>query len=101
MTIMGKLVLAFSIAWILWQALSTWRRVRSGGIVVPPLVAATFVFALSVILILISGASPFHLLWLFPLSFVAGIVLLFFPFGSKLILGLLEVLAKAQGSHER
>ncbi len=98
---MSKLVLFFAIAWILWQALSTWRRVRSGGIVVPPLVAATFVFALFVGLILFSSASPLHLLWLFPLSFVLGIVLLFFPFGSKLILGFLAMLAKAQDNYER
>jgi len=50
-------------------------------------------FSLFIVLLIIFGASPFHLFWLFPLSLILGIALLFFPFGTKLIMAFLAILA--------
>lgn len=92
----SKIILLIAIVWTLGRFFRIWRQVRNGAIVVPPLVAANFVFALSIIWVIIFGVSPMHLLWLFPLSFVLGVVLLFFPFGTKLILGFLAMLTIGQ-----
>lgn len=39
-----------------------------------------FLMAVSLVLIPLLKISPFHLLWMFPLSFVMGFVSLLFPF---------------------
>ena len=93
MMTINNIILLTAIVLTVGRFFRVWRQVRSGGIVVPPLVAANFMFALSIILIISFGLSPLHLLWLFPLSFILGLVLLIFPFGTKLILGFLNVLA--------
>ncbi|MCG3119562.1 MAG: hypothetical protein ALAOOOJD_01992 [bacterium] len=92
----NKIILLIAMIWTVGRFFRIWRQVRSGAVVVPPLVAANFVFALSIVLVIIFGISPLHLLWLFPVSFVFGIVLLFFSFGTKLILGFLAMLTIGQ-----
>jgi hypothetical protein len=66
--------------------------------VVPPLVAATLVFALGIIVVIVTGVSPLHLVWWFPCSFILGLVVLVFPLGTHLLLRFLGLLA---GSIER
>jgi hypothetical protein len=99
--IVSTLVLAVAITWTIGQILSVRAKLRNGSTVVPPFVASTFVFALFIVLVIVIGASPFHLLWLFPLSFVLGIVWLFFPVGTKLTLTFLVILAGLKSSHDR
>lgn len=101
MTLAHKLILGLALLWIVWQMFGYWRKIRTGDIIVPPLMAGTFVFALSLSIVLFIGASPFHLLWLFPLSFLLGTVLLFFPLGAKIMMGFLTAMAKIAIAHEQ
>jgi hypothetical protein len=76
-------------------------QLRSGGIVVPPMFASTWLFGLGVIAVIVLGASPLHLLGWFPLSLVLGIVVLTFPAGvtfTRACLGLLAGLKPRQDS---
>jgi hypothetical protein len=54
--------------------------VRSGQGVSQQTVNQTMMFALSLIIVPIFGLSPFHLLWIFPVSFVFGMLSFVFPF---------------------
>ena len=45
----------------------------------PPFIASVLLFGILVIIVLATGLSPFHLLWIFPLSFVVGTFSLVFP----------------------
>ena len=89
-----------AIIWVIAQLLITRRSARRGGIVIPPLFAATLVFILFILVVWIMGASPLHLLWLFPLSFVLGIAILFFPAGQLLVMACLGLLAGLNDRHE-
>ncbi len=79
MAILSTVIRVAAIIWVIAQLLTTRKRARQGEIVVPPLFAATLVFILFILVAWIMGASPLHLLWLFPLSFVLGIAVLLFP----------------------
>ena len=83
MAIISQGVLVLAMVWTLWQLVRVRRQLRSGAIVVPPLVAATLVFALGIIVVIMTGVSPLHLLWWFPCSFIVGLVMLVFPLGNS------------------
>ncbi len=93
MNIIRLVVLGAAITWVMRQLFVTRKRLRTGQIVIPPLFAATLVFLLCILLIVGSGASPLHLLWLFLLSFVLGLALVLFPAGVKVTLLCLSFLA--------
>jgi hypothetical protein len=86
-------VCVLAIVWVLSQMVVTRRRLRTGQVVIPALFAATLVFLLCILVVAALGASPLHLLWLFPLSFVLGLALVLFPPGVKLTLVCLGFLA--------
>ena len=86
MAILSTVIMVAAIIWVIAQLLTTRRRVRQGEIAVPPLFAATLVFILFILVVWIMGASPLHLVWSFPLSFVLGIAILFFPAGQLLVI---------------
>lgn len=92
MTIISHGIVALAIVWTLWHLVHVRKQLRSGAIVVPPFVAATLVFALCIIVVILTGVSPLHLVWLFPVSFLVGLVLLLFPLGTKLLLLFLGLL---------
>ncbi len=100
MAILSTVIRVAAIIWVIAQLLTTRRRVRQGEIVVPPLFAATLVFILFILVVWIMGASPLHLLWWFPLSFVLGIAVLLFPAGQLLVMACLGLLAGLKGRHE-
>jgi hypothetical protein len=93
MDILNTVVLVAAILWVIRQVFVTWRKLRTGQIIIPPLSAATLVFVLCIVLVVAIGASPLHLLWLFLLSFVLGVALLLFPAGVKLMTACLVLLA--------
>lgn len=97
MSMLSTLVMIAAIVWVTVQLLTTRRRLRSGEIVVPPLFAATLVFIVFILVVWAMGASPLHLLWLFPLSFVLGIAVLLFPAGQQLVMACLGLLAGLKG----
>jgi hypothetical protein len=101
MAIISQGVCVLAIVWTLWQLGRVRRQLRSGAIVVPPLVAATLVFAFGILVVLITGVSPLHLLWWFPCSFIVGLVGLVFPRGTHLLLRLLVLFAGSMESSER
>ena len=92
MELFSKIILALAIVWTIWRIVDIRSKVRKGEIVVPPFVASLLIFALFIVLIITMRASPFHLLWLFPLSLLLGIVILLFPFGRKFIMTFLTIL---------
>ena len=94
-------VLVLAMVWTLWQFVHVRRQLRRGAMVVPPLVAATLVFALGIIVVIVTGVSPWHLLWWFPCSFIIGLVGLVFPLGTHLLLRFLVLLAGSMESRER
>jgi len=93
-------VFVLAIVWTLWQLVHVRRQLRRGAIVVPPLVAATLVFALGIIVVIVTGVSPLHLVWWFPCSFIIGLVVLVFPLGTHLLLRFLVLLAGSIESSE-
>src|SRR5262249_52444984 len=58
------------------------------------------VFALGVIVVLVTGVSALHLLWWFPCSFIIGLVVLVYPLGTQLLLLFLVLLAGPRESSE-
>lgn len=98
MAIVSQGVLVLAIVWTLWQLVHVRRQLRRGAIVVPPLVAATFILALGIIVVLVTGMSPLHLIWWFPCSFILGLVVLVFPLGTHLLLRFLVLLAGSMES---
>jgi hypothetical protein len=100
MTILNTVILLAAVAWSMGELIATRRKLRSGQAVKIPRFAATLVFVLFIILILVIGASAFHLLWLFPLSAVIGATLLFFPAGQELVMACLGLLAGLKGRYE-
>jgi len=77
---LSTVIRVVAIIWVIAQLLTTRKRVRQVEIAVPPHCLRRHLF-LSCLFSLpwIMGASPLHLLWLFPLSFVLGIAVLLFP----------------------
>jgi hypothetical protein len=98
MTLLSQGVFVLAIVWTLWQLVHVRRQLRSGAIVVPPMVAATLVFALGIIVVSVTGVSPLHLVWWFPCSFVIGLVVLMFPLGTHLLLRFLVLLTGSMAS---
>ncbi len=98
MAMISQGVFVLAMVWTLWHLMHVRRQLRRGAIVVPPLVAATLIFALGIIVVIVTGVSPLHLVWWFPCSFIIGLVVLVFPLGTHLLLRFLVLLA---GSMER
>jgi hypothetical protein len=101
MAIISQGVLVLAIGWTMWQLVRVRRQLRRGAMVVPPLVAATLIFALGSIVVIVTGVSPLHLLWWFPCSFIVGLVVLVFPLGTHLLLRFLVLFAGSMESSER
>ncbi len=78
---LNTLVLLAAIAWVVLQLRDTRRKLCSGDAVMIPQFAATLVFGLCIVAIVVFGLSALHLLWLFPLSFGLGLFMLFFHVG--------------------
>ena len=100
MAMISQGVFVLAIVWTLWQLVHVRQQLRRGAMVVPPLVAATLVFALGIIVVIVTGVSPLHLVWWFPCSFIIGLVVLVFPLGTHLLLRFLVLLAGSIESSE-
>ncbi len=100
MAILNAVILVAAIAWSVGELIATRKKLQSGQAVKIPRFAATLVFILSIILILVLELSAFHLLWLFPLSAIIGTTLLFFSAGQRLVMACLGLLAGLKGHYE-
>ena len=93
MAIINTLVVLAAIAWVGWVVVSTRYQLRNAGIVSPPMFAATMLFALGLMVGLVLGAAPLHLLWWFPLSAILGVLLMVFPAWTHFNMACLGLLA--------
>lgn len=89
----GTILLGVAICWSVWQIVQFRKYAMNGLIIIPVQVAATAIFALCILGVLISGISPFHLLWMFLVSYVLGTILLLFPWFQIVLLTGLTLLA--------
>lgn len=96
MIVLNTLVLVVAIGWVIWIGLGIRQLLRSGDIVSPPMFASTVLFALGIGAVLALDASPLHLLWWFPVTFVLGIVVLMFPTDVCLTMNGLVLLGEAK-----
>jgi hypothetical protein len=104
MRIINTVIVVVAIAWVVGLLVAIRHQLRSGGIVVPSMFTSTLLFALGIVAVIVLGASPLHLLWWFPLSFVLGVVVLMFPAGvtfTMACLGLLAGLKPMQNSSNK
>lgn len=85
MTVIEYGVVALAIGWILWYLVHLRKQLLSGAIIVPQVVTTTPVFALCIVVVILTGVSPLHLIWLFPVSFLIAFVLLLFPLGIQFV----------------
>ena len=92
MELVSKLLLLAAIVWTVGRMVRIRAQVRNGGIIIPPIASATLVFTVSIIVVLATGISALHLLWLFPVSFVLGTALLISPLGVKIVMGFILIL---------
>ncbi len=77
--LLPKIILFLAIAWSIRQMLQLRGSILSGRIMVPASLGHLLLFILFELIVVIGGFSPLHLLWLWPVSFLLGIFLLFFP----------------------
>jgi hypothetical protein len=98
--ILSTLVLLAAIVWVSLQLRDTRRKLRSGAVVKIPEFAATLVFALCIVAIVVFGLSALHLLWLFPLSAGIGLLMLFFRAGVNFTMVRLGLLASLKPYQE-
>ena len=92
MNILNSLILLAAIAWVSLQLRDTRRKLCSGDAVMIPQFAATLVFGLCIVAIVVFGLSALHLSWLFPLSFGLGLFVLFFGVGVNFTMACLGLL---------
>jgi hypothetical protein len=88
----STIVLVISVVGVLWFMLSVRSHVRRGGIIFPPAISATLLFALCIILVLLLRISALHLIWLFPVCFIVGFIILAFPIVQKVVFSFLAIL---------
>ena len=93
MGMINTLVVLAAIAWVGWVLVSTRYQLRNAGIVSPPMFASTVLFALGLMVGLVLGAAPLHLLWWFPLSAILGGLLMVFPAWTRFNMACLGLLA--------
>ena len=92
MELLEKVILAIAIVWTIWRIFDIRSKAINGEIIIPPFVASLLIFILFIVSIIILEVSPFHLLWLFPVSLLLGVLVLLFPFGRKFIMTFLTIL---------
>ena len=100
MNILNTAVLLTAIAWVGLQLRDTRRKLHSCDDVKIPEFAATLVFGLCIVAILVFGLSALHLLWLFPLSIGIGLFMLFFRAGVNFTMACLGLLASFKPDQE-
>ena len=93
MAVLSTIVLVVSVVGVLLFMLKVRSHVRSGGILFPPSIPATFLFSLFIILILLLNISALHLIWLFPICFVVGFFILGIPVVRKIVFRFVAILA--------
>lgn len=100
MTIVGRCILGVAVLWTVLCLFAIRSKARNGQILILPSVSWTLVFALSILLTVTLRLSPFHLLWMFPVSAVVGIIVLVIPLTAKMVMYMVTLLAWPVGRDE-
>jgi hypothetical protein len=85
-------VLALAIAWVLWELLCLYRAVRTGTSIFPATIPTLFIFSGAIVGVELLHRSPLHLIWLFALSWLLGLIAIISPFVQQVSLEFLELL---------
>ena len=91
MEIAEKITLSTSIFWVIWSMLSLRNAVLEGEGVFPASITSILLFIIGIVTILIFHLSPFHLIWLFVLSFPLGLLAMTTPIGQQIGIGILAL----------
>lgn len=76
------------------------KRIIDGDTIMPSVVTFILIFISFIVIVLISGISAFHLIWMFFLSLVLGMVLIVFPPTQKLTMSFIILLANSGNRKE-
>lgn len=90
---MSNFILIISVIWVAWTMLRVRSNMRSGGVIFPPVVAAALLFAACIVIVSWYDVSALHLLWLFPICFVVGFVVLILPAAQRAVFAFVRILA--------
>jgi lysylphosphatidylglycerol synthetase-like protein (DUF2156 family) len=91
MEIAEKITLITSILWVIWSMLSLRNAVVEGEGIFPASITSVLLFIIGIVTILIFHLSPFHLIWLFVLSFPLGLLAIITPIGQQIGIGVLAL----------
>ena len=80
MEIVGYIVYGVAIVLAIVWLVGIRTYTKSGQGVTMPTVNTTMLFIVSLVVVLVLELSPLHLLWMYPASFVLGMLSLAFPF---------------------
>jgi hypothetical protein len=89
----GTGILVVAIMGVVWQFITIRKQVVTGGMIIPSYVAVVLYFSVCVLIVLVFGLSPFHLLWLFFVSVFFGFVSLFLPPFQSIVMFVVVLLA--------
>jgi hypothetical protein len=98
MEIAENITLAIAIFLVLWQILSLRNAVVNGGSIFPAMIPSLMFFTISIAVVLALHISAFHLVWLFLVCFILGIVAIVSPQVQALSMNLVALLAMT-GTH--
>ena len=93
MALLENILLTIVILWAVFNLAAIRYEARNGETVFLSALSSTLVLSLMIILTLTAGLSRFHLLWMFPLSFILGFLLLSIPFTASIIMASVAILA--------
>ncbi|MDM8520406.1 hypothetical protein QUF64_10190 [Anaerolineales bacterium HSG6] len=79
MEIAENIILGLPVIWLIWYPIVLRQRIIKGLILVPFMVTAWFLFIGFTAIVILFDLSCFHLIWMFVLSFVAGLGVIIFP----------------------
>jgi hypothetical protein len=101
MPLLENILLVIVIVWVALNLASARSNARKGETVFLPAYSSTLVLSIMIVITIASGLSRLHLLWMFPLSFVLGIILLAIPFTATLIIGSVAILSWPLKNHKK
>ncbi len=93
MAVMSTIVLVISVVGVLWFIVNMRSHLRRGGIILPFSVSAMLLFSFCIVFIVLLNISALHLLWLLPVCFVVGFLILGVSVVRKIVFRFVAMLA--------
>lgn len=79
MEIAENITLAAAIGWVVWEFFSLVLGAINMRFVFPPRIIWLPIFVISIVVVIVFHQSALHLIWLWALSFIVGVLLTFIP----------------------